>query len=284
MLQKMLSVIIPCYNQGAYIQEAIDSVLAQTYTNCEIVIVNDGSTDKATIQKLHKLKEEGFNVITIANSGVSAARNRGIAAAKGEYILPLDADDRIAAEYAEEAIKMLIEKPEIKLVYSDCEYFGSKTGLSNVPAFSMKGMLYENLIFNAAILRKAPVLEIGGYDEAFKIGWEDWDFWLRYITNEKQVYKLNNTHFYYRIKKDSRNSNLEGDNRKLCEQQLFRKHIDKYITIFDKPITYIQSFDFYKSEYNQIEIYRQTLHLSASYKLGHFILKPFKIVKRFLRK
>ena len=167
MLPKMVSVIMPCYNQGIYIQEAIDSVLAQSYTNLEIVIVNDGSTDEATIKKLLQLQVEGFNIINITNSGVSAARNIGIAAAKGEFILSLDADDRIATEYIDEAIKIIIEKPEVKLVYCDCEYFGTKSGLSTVNPFSMEGMLSENLIFNAALIRRGDFIQYGGYDEAF---------------------------------------------------------------------------------------------------------------------
>jgi glycosyltransferase involved in cell wall biosynthesis len=278
MLQKMVSVIMPCYNQGAYIQEAIDSVLAQTYTNCEIVIVNDGSTDEATIQKLHKLEEEGFNVITIANSGVSAARNIGIEVAKGEYILPLDADDRIAAAYVEEAIKILIEKPEVKLVYCDCEYFGTVTGLSTVPRFSIEGMLFENLIFNSAIIRKDDFKQSGGYDEAFLAGWEDWEFWLRFIHANEQVYKLPNTYFYYRIKNDSRNSAIKDEKRALCEQQLYKKHFDLFLKINSKPITLLNEVEFYKNQQTQLETYREQLRTSISYRLGNFLLKPLKLI------
>jgi glycosyltransferase involved in cell wall biosynthesis len=110
----LISVIIPCYNQGAYIQEAIDSVKAQTYADWEIIIVNDGSDAEETLQQLVRLKEEGFQIMDIANSGVSAARNKGIAVAKGSFVLPLDADDKIAPRYLEESIKILEYKPEVK--------------------------------------------------------------------------------------------------------------------------------------------------------------------------
>lgn len=277
----MVSIIIPCYNQGAYIQEAIDSVKSQTYLDWEIIIVDDGSNDEGTLKKLNELRHEGYKIITTLNCGVSSARNKGIAASTGEFILPLDADDKIAPKYLEEAIKIMLEKARVKLVYCDCEYFGAKNGLSPLPSFSMKGMLYENLIFNAGVLRKAAVLQIGGYDETFLTGWEDWEFWLRYIKSETEVFKLPATYFFYRIKDDSRNSSLKDDRLKLCEQQLFKKHVDLFFTVLQKPITSLREFNFYKEEYNKLEDYKKQLHQSLSYKIVDVILSPLKWIKRF---
>ena len=219
----MVSVIIPCYNQGAYIQETIDSVLAQTYTSWEIIIVNDGSTDIETIIKLEELERDNYKVIHIENSGVSVARNVGIANANGEFILPLDADDKIAPTYIAEAIQILENNSALKLVYADCGFFGELQGISPVPSFTLKGILFENLIYNAAIFRKTDFNKTNGYDSAFRTGWEDWDFWLDFIKNEKEVYKINKVLFYYRIKKESRNSLIVNEKRALCEQQLYKK-------------------------------------------------------------
>jgi glycosyltransferase involved in cell wall biosynthesis len=279
----MVSIIIPCYNQGAYIQEAIDSVKAQTYAECEIIIVNDGSDDEETIQILVRLKDEGFQIIDIANSGVSAARNTGIAASKGEFVLPLDADDKIAPRYLEEAIKILEDKPEVKLVYCDCAYFGILTGISPVPAFSLEGMLSENLIFNAAVIRKADFIKSGGYDEDFLAGWEDWEFWLGFIKNEAEVYKLPFTFFYYRIKEDSRNSSIKDEKRKICEQQLYKKHIDLFLHQNPNPISSLKDLLFYKKEYESLGRYRQQLLQSVSYRIGNFILSPVKWFKRVFK-
>jgi glycosyltransferase involved in cell wall biosynthesis len=96
-----VSVIMPCYNQGQYIDEAVDSVLTQTYQNYEIIIVNDGSTDEFTNEKLKNYNKPKTQVIHTANQGLSAARNNGIHASNGEFILPLDADDKIANTYLE---------------------------------------------------------------------------------------------------------------------------------------------------------------------------------------
>jgi GT2 family glycosyltransferase len=275
----LISVIIPCYNQGAYIQEAIDSVKAQTYTDWEIIIVNDGSDNEETIAVLFRLKEEGIHIINIPNNGVSVARNKGIAVANGEFILPLDADDKIAPEYLEKAVKVLLEKPHVKLVYCDCEYFGILSGISPVPVFSLEGMLFENLIFNAAVIRTVDFIKSGGYDETFLAGWEDWEFWLRFIKNEAEVYKLPYTYFCYRIKEDSRNSSIKDEKRKICEQQLYKKHIDLFLHQNPNPISSLKDFLFYKKEYESSGLYRQQLLQSVSYRIGDFIISPVKWLK-----
>lgn len=105
---KKISVIIPCYNQSEYLLDAVKSVVNSTYKNLEIIVVNDGSTEK-TPQEIQSMLMPIDNVILInqENSGVCAARNNGIIKASGEYILPLDADDRIADTYIEKAISIL---------------------------------------------------------------------------------------------------------------------------------------------------------------------------------
>jgi hypothetical protein len=90
-----VSVIIPCYNQGQYLHEAIDSVLAQTFTDLEIIVVDDGSTDPATREILDTLNRTNTWLLRRKNGGLAAARNSGISTASGRYILPLDCDDRI---------------------------------------------------------------------------------------------------------------------------------------------------------------------------------------------
>ena len=280
----MISIIIPCYNQGAYIQEAIDSVKAQTYRDWEIIIINDGSDDSVTLQKLSYLKEIGFIVIDTPNKGVSAARNTAIKIARGEFILPLDADDKIAPQYLEEAIKIMHEKAEVKLVYSDCEYFGIISGLSPVPLFSIEGMLKENLIFNSAIIRKVTVTEVSGYDETFLAGWEDWEFWLRCIKKKEEVYKIQSICYFYRIKEISRNSLIKDKRLEICEQQIYKKHIDLFLKHYPKPISLIRDFDFFENEIKKLEIYKYQLHQSYSYRLGNAILYPLKWLSRIIKK
>lgn len=280
----MVSVIIPCYNQGAFLQEAIDSVQAQTHPSYEIIIVNDGSTDPYTIDVLAAKSKEGFNVIHVPNGGVSAARNIGIEVAKGEFILPLDADDKIGPNYLQNAVEVLINNSGVKLVYCECEFFGALSGKLEVPRYSMEEMLLQNLIFNAAVFRKKDFEATGGYDTNFLTGWEDWEFWLRFVTKKEEVYKLPGTHFFYRIKELSRNASLKGDKLKVAEQQLFKKHLDKYLANYPHPITLIREQEFIKKEFGKLEDYKRQLHRSFSYRLGHFLLSPLKGVRRILKK
>src|ERR1700736_2112376 len=113
-----VSVVIPCFNLGEYVDEAVDSVLCQTLQDLEIVIVNDGSTDPHTNAKLAGYSKPRTRVIQTENQGLAAARNVGIADSRGDYILPLDADDRIAPTFLEKTAAVLDQHPEIGIVYS----------------------------------------------------------------------------------------------------------------------------------------------------------------------
>ena len=121
-----VSVIIPCYNQGHFLDEAVDSILEQTYANIEIIVVNDGSTDEDTIRRLNNLDSEKATVVTTANQGLAAARNNGILKSNGEYILPLDADDLIAPDYLEKAVAAIAKDPDAGIVYCRAKSFWSR--------------------------------------------------------------------------------------------------------------------------------------------------------------
>ena len=272
-----VSIIIPCYNQGRYIEEAVNSVLAQSFTDWEIIIINDGSTDKFTNNFLKDYRPSNTSIYFTENKGVSAARNFAIDKSLGKYILPLDSDDYIAMNYLRDAVDKLEMDPELKLVYGEGEYVGDLAVNIVLPSFSMNGMLQQNLIFCTALYRKSGWAAAGKYDETFETGWEDWDFWLRLIDDEKQVYKLPSSVFYYRIKKDSRNASLQGKQLVITEQQLFKKHLDKYLTHFPLPITQIRNIAYLKEEKENFEKVKQKIYHSLSYRVGHFLLKPFKM-------
>jgi hypothetical protein len=120
-----VSVVIPCYNQGQYIDEAVESVLAQSYQDFEIIIVNDGSNNADTIKILETYSKPKTRVIHTNNQGASIARNNGIKVSSGRYILPLDADDRIGSVYIEKAIEVLDKNENVGIVYCEAEFFGN---------------------------------------------------------------------------------------------------------------------------------------------------------------
>jgi len=162
---------------GEYLSEAVESVLAQTYRDFEIIIIDDASNDKETVKLLEQYSHPMIHVIRNSqNMGVAAARNQGILLAKGEFILPLDADDYIAETYFEKAIKLFSKRPDIGIIYCNAEFFGEKSGPWNLPSFSLTRMLIENLIFSAAFFKKSDWQRSVGYRSVMSAGWEDWDF------------------------------------------------------------------------------------------------------------
>ena len=195
-----VSVIIPCYNQGAYLEEAVESVLAQTFQDFEILVVDDGSTDAETVKMLKDSAWPKTRVIRTENQGLSAARNTGIREAQGVYILPLDADDKIGKGYLEDAVRILDRHSEIGIVYCEASYFGVKGGRWDLPEYSLDKILNHNVIFCTALFRKADWEAVGGYNVNMVYGWEDWDFWLSLIHRGRKVYRIPKIYFYYRLR------------------------------------------------------------------------------------
>jgi glycosyltransferase involved in cell wall biosynthesis len=170
--------------------------------------VNDGSTDEETVSLLQHLERQGTRVIHTANSGVSAARNRGITESRGKYILPLDADDLIGPEYLEKTATVLDEKNDVAVVYGERKMFGEKEGIVQLPEYDPRMLLLDNCIYPAALFRKDDWRKVGGYNERMINGWEDWDFWIALSGLGKRVVKLPDVLFYYRVRSCSRDHSL----------------------------------------------------------------------------
>lgn len=229
-----VSVVIPCYNHGAFLDEAVGSVLEQTFTNFEIVVVNDGSTDPDTVRLLNGYHRPKTRVIHTQNAGVSSARNTGIGSARGEYILPLDADDRIAATYLEKAVAILDACPEVGVVYCDEEMFGEREGVWQIPPYDATALLFDNLIFPSALYRKADWETVGGYSSRFLYGWEDWDFWISLSRLQKTVIKIPEVLYYYRIRGDSRDHSMRLPHKIAMMSLLVLRHKRLYLRNFHR--------------------------------------------------
>lgn len=203
-MEKLVSIIIPCYNHGAFIREAIESISYSNSDELEIIIVNDGSTDAHTISVLNQLSEEGFNVINQTNQGLGKTRNNGIKQAKGKYILPLDADNKILPVYLEKGIEILQVNNQISVVYGDPILFGDKHGLAPVGAYNLQRLMTGNYIDACAIFRKSAWEQVGGYDENMPfMGVEDWEFWLNLSFHGHKFYHLAEPSYYYRVANQS---------------------------------------------------------------------------------
>ena len=185
----LISVIVPCYNQGIYLKETIQSALASTYRPLEILIINDGSTDNSLeIAKKLEAQHPEVRVLDQANAGVTKARNVGIAAAQGEYILPLDGDDLISTTYIEKGMAILSTRPEVTVVYCQAEKFSKAVRKPwKLKPFSLQQLAKDNMIFVSALFRKADALGVGGFSEDMQLGREDWEFWIKLLKNGGEV-------------------------------------------------------------------------------------------------
>lgn len=223
-----VSIVVPCYDLGAFVEEAVESALRQTYEDVEVVVVDDGSTDPATRRVLDRLQGPRTRVLRKANGGCPSALNVGIEAARGDYVLPLSADDRIAPDYVRQAVEVLGGRDDVGIVYCRAELFGARTGPWDLPDFSLDEMARGNVIFASAMFRRTDWERIGGFNEQAVLGLEDWDFWLRLLSLRSAVVRLDDVLFSYRIRSDSLTSEMADDPQGTARAQavVFRNNIE----------------------------------------------------------
>ncbi len=227
---KSVSVVIPCFNAGRHLEEAVQSALAQTWGNLEIVIVDDGSTDPATLALLESAHWPRTRLFRQPNAGPAAARNHAIREAHGDYILPLDADDTIAPTYVEKAVTVLDERTEVGCVYCKAMKFGAEQGPWDLPPYRPEELAIGNVIFVTALFRKADWRSVGGFDEHLRHGVEDYDFWVKMVASGRQVVQIDEFLFNYRVQEKSRTTRFQDelDEKIATYAEIFRSNKDFY--------------------------------------------------------
>ena len=176
-----VSIVIPCYNLGAYLPETLESVRRQTRGDWEAIVVNDGSTDDTADRVKEAFRRYGdprFRYLEQPNRGLPAARNAGIERARGRYILPLDADDLLEPTFLEQTVEVLEAFPEFGIVYTHLRAFGSEQWEAACPPWHPCRLLVQNRLPYASLYRREVWESTGGYDPAMREGYEDWDFWV----------------------------------------------------------------------------------------------------------
>lgn len=225
MEKPLVSVIIPCYNQGQYLQETVESVLSSDYENVEIIVVNDGSSEDSKFLK--DFSAPKTKIIHQENQGVCVARNNGIKMAQGKYILPLDADDKIHSTYIQKSVNILENNQKIGIVYCEAEFFGEKSGKWELKKYKFPNILYKNVIFCSALFRKSDWEKVGGYKTKMEYCFEDWEFWISLIENGADVYQIPEALFYYRQNDFSR-SKISKKKQAAMFNQIINFHKDLY--------------------------------------------------------
>jgi len=240
-----ISIVIPCYNHGHFIQDAINSVECLTGVDYEIIIVNDGSTDAFTVQKLNELNQKGYNIISHSNKGLAYSRNIGIQSSRGKYILPLDADNKIDPAYIYKAIKIL-EEGLADIVYAKPIFFGELDIIRcfETKSFNQSELFHSNFIDACAIFLKSVWQSVGGYDEKMPIqGHEDWEFWIHAAIKGVKFHFIDEELYFYRIVKGSMiEISLPINSKKINHIYIINKHYDAFLAVFRDCIVDSQIF------------------------------------------
>ncbi len=238
---ELVSVIVPCYNLGLYIEEALESVKKQTYDNIEIIIVDDGSTDEGTLSLLEKIKKTtDMNVIFQKNTGPSGARNRGIKEAKGKYILCLDPDDKIYKGYIKHAVDMFENSSsDIGIVTSWLKEFNLRGSVWKSSEYNPGRLLVENVIHTASVFKKEAWEKSGGYKTEMKGGYEDWEYWISIVELGYKWIVIPKIYFMYQIRDNSLSFSAMNKHNELYSK-IISFHQDMYRK-YANEIAYISS-------------------------------------------
>lgn len=220
-MKPLVSVIVPLYNAAPYIGEALESIVASSYRPIEVIVMDDGSKDesRAVAEAFAKTHPEVI-VMHQENAGVSAARNHAIREAKGEWILPVDADDKIAPDYISHAMDRIAD--EVRVISCKAEFFGAKEGEWKLPPYSPELLAHRNMIHIASLFRKADWQRVGGFCEE-EIYREDWDFWLSIMALGGTYIRLDEVGLYYRVLPHSRRKKAK-DQKRLIVDAINRRH------------------------------------------------------------
>jgi glycosyltransferase involved in cell wall biosynthesis len=194
----LISVIVTCYNYGKFLPEALESILAQTYSDWQCIVIDDGSKDDtAIITKKFVDGDERFRYVYQQNQGISAARNAGIEISEGEYIQFLDADDKMPPTKLQFLLQSFKENPSADIVYGDTLFFHTDTpgkyfedrdskksktrhlkvsgsGKEMVKRFAINNFIEPS----AAMIKKSVIDRVGAFITQYKV-YEDWHFWFR---------------------------------------------------------------------------------------------------------
>lgn len=237
----LVSVVVPVYNMEAFLPETLDSILASVYPNFEVVVVDDGSKDASyRIACSYAEKDKRVRAYTQPNGGACAARNQAVRLAKGEFILPFDADDKMSETFVSDAVHVILSDMKIKAVCPRAEYFGNRKGEWKLPPFSRKLLARKNMIPICALYRKSDWERVGGYDEHI-VAREDWTFWIAMLKDGGKVVTLSRVSVYYRVRTGSKRVSDRSLKRKLIDA-LNARHPEFFERELGGPLHYCRSW------------------------------------------
>jgi glycosyltransferase involved in cell wall biosynthesis len=220
-----VTVVITCFNYGRFLGEAVTSALDQEGGAPRVVVVDDGSTERETIEALDRLPEE-IEVVRQQRAGVGAARNAGLSRVETPYVLVLDADDRLTRDALLVLRERLERDPALGFAYGRMRFFGDWEGELRFPPYDAYALLYRHTIGLSALMRREVVDATGGFDPAFE-HFEDWELWVNALAHGWRGAQVDAVTVEYRRHGGSKQG---ADRRRYRQmfQALRRKHASLY--------------------------------------------------------
>ena len=198
----LISVVIPCYNPKALVEETIAGVRRQTHAEWEIVVVDDGSDDPESLGILENIEQRKSPRVTVVhhqeNRGPAAARNTGFRHSRGRYVVPLDSDDLLAPTMIEVCLREMEAHPDTGFAYFDYRVFGDRNYIEYPGEYNLYRLLNENFMAHCIFVRREAWEDAGGYDEWLRWSYEDWDFSLHLGEKSWYGHYIPQTLFAYR--------------------------------------------------------------------------------------
>ena len=218
---KLVSVIIPCFNYGAFLKEAIDSALAQSYAATEIMVVDDGSKDNTP--EIARSYGSRILYVKTPNRGHGSALNEALGRIHGAYYICLDADNSLHPDYISQTVAVMeAAEPDVGYIYTQREFFGATSGISSTPPYDLAKLKVRNYIDSCALVR-AEIGQRYGYDT--DMIQDDYDFYLRLAGQGIRGQLLNRVLFRYRIHRGSMTHTITSQYRHLeAIRQILQKH------------------------------------------------------------
>jgi glycosyltransferase involved in cell wall biosynthesis len=175
-----VSIVITCFNYSKLLPRALESVEAQTHSDWEIVIVDDGSTDASldvALQHARERTDQNIKVVHTRNGGLPRARNLGVALSRGRYISCLDADDWYEPQALERMVGVLDTRADISVVSPGPKFVGAEDIVPHHPPYDFEVLTSRNIVSQTSLFRREAWLQVGGHNENMR-GYDDWEFWI----------------------------------------------------------------------------------------------------------
>jgi glycosyltransferase involved in cell wall biosynthesis len=272
----LISIVIPCYNDAKYIEQSVTSALNQTYSQIEVIVVDDGS-NKATKEVLKSLEPKIDKLITQENYGQSKARNTGIEVANGNYILVLDSDDYFEPAFCEKACAIFKNNFGVKVVSCQANLISdnNKITIFKPAGGTIKDFLFSNAALGTSMFKKEDWNSCGRYDEDMKKGLEDWEFFIRLLKKGGNAEIIQEPLYNYRKRNDSTTAKANLNKYELLKY-IYTKHEDLYISNYGLFVGHLLD-RIQREEQEKLKNLKR-----IDYELGYLILRPLRFLKSII--